>query len=453
MEIGNGRITNFATLESMLYARARLRRTPSSTFVIECYKKLLVYFNKERTAPYAVQVLGTNGKGSVSSAIAFLAQQYGISTGLFLSPHLASIRERIQYNGKVFSEEAWVDGARCIEYICAHATQELLFFEYIFLLSQYFFIMKNVFLMVMEAGLGGLYDTTSIIPYTVQCYTNISYDHEHILGDTLERITAQKIGSVQKTAQVFSVLQDPCVMHIMDKHMATISTPSTQGSNSVKGKISIQDQGDTSKKIEYVPPLRQYSGAPGAYQQHNMALALQAWHYIAKECALAVSEEEDIVQLTQFRMPGRLQYATLPDIPYTLLIDGSHNPAGMQTLLEYSIAIQKEGRNLCGVLCSFLQRKNIEHNMEILRHLVNDIPLFYMELQSHRALSTADFLFYFPSAHIVSSVEEAFEYSLQILDVDEVQNTSAIFLCTGSLYLVGEVYRTFPSLNPYMPHT
>ena len=203
METMNGGITNFVALEAMLNTRARLRRTSTSAFVTECYTKLLAYFNKKQTAPCAVQVLGTNGKGSVSSAITFLAQSHDIPTGLFISPHLASIRERIQCNGKIFSEEAWIDGARCIEHVCANSTQELLFFEYIFLLSQYFFITNNIFLIVMEAGLGGLHDTTSIIPYTVQCYTKISYDHEHILGDTLESITLQKIGSIQKTARIF----------------------------------------------------------------------------------------------------------------------------------------------------------------------------------------------------------------------------------------------------------
>ena len=241
-------------------------------------------------------------------------------------------------------------------------------------------------------------------------------------------------------------------MKTMDKYISALSASVTQISLSGKKTMSVDNCNDVSKKIEYVPPLLQYTGAPGAYQQHNMALALRVWHYVAKYCALAVSEKEDLMRLSQFRMPGRLQYATLPKIPYTLLIDGSHNPAGMQTLLEYCISIQKEGRTLCGILCSFLQRKNIKNNIAIVRDLAKDIPILYMELRSHRALSAKDFLYYFPKAYVVYSVREAFEYPLRILDAHELHNKSTIFLCTGSLYLVGELYRAFPSLNPYI-HT
>ncbi len=149
-----------------------------------------------------IHVAGTNGKGSVSHMLAAIFQKAGYKTGLYTSPHLKDFRERIKINGEMISE---VEVVQWIEdYPVANNlwNMEPSFFEITVAMAFDFFAKKEVDIAIIEVGLGGRLDSTNIITPEVSVITNISFDHVNLLGDTLEKIAAEKAGIIKKNIPV-----------------------------------------------------------------------------------------------------------------------------------------------------------------------------------------------------------------------------------------------------------
>lgn len=149
-----------------------------------------------------IHVAGTNGKGSVSHMLAAIFQKAGYKTGLYTSPHLKDFRERIKINGEMISEEKviqWIE-----DYPVANNLWNLepSFFELTVAMAFDYFENENVDIAIIEVGLGGRLDSTNIITPEVSVITNISFDHINLLGDTLEKIAAEKAGIIKKNIPV-----------------------------------------------------------------------------------------------------------------------------------------------------------------------------------------------------------------------------------------------------------
>ena len=135
-----------------------------------------------------IHVAGTNGKGSTCAYIAQILQHNGYKTGLFTSPHLVDIRERIRINGQMISKSDFEEAYNAVENC---RTQELAYFDYMLVMAMYYFKKQNVDYVVMETGLGGRLDATNAIENPViSVITTISLEHTAILGDTVENISA-----------------------------------------------------------------------------------------------------------------------------------------------------------------------------------------------------------------------------------------------------------------------
>jgi len=162
--------------------------------------KLDNYFNRPHKAFSTIHIAGTNGKGSVSHMLASVLQDAGYTTGLYTSPHLVDFRERIKINGKQISKN----------FITGFIKQHKPFFDSFspsfFELSQYiafeWFLHNKVDIAVIETGLGGRLDATNIIEPVVSVITNIGLDHTDILGDSLEKIAAEKAGIIKPETPV-----------------------------------------------------------------------------------------------------------------------------------------------------------------------------------------------------------------------------------------------------------
>lgn len=149
-----------------------------------------------------VHVAGTNGKGSVSHMLAAVFQAAGYKTGLYTSPHLKDFRERIKINGQMISEEEVVEWVE--KYPVANNLWNLepSFFELTVAMAFDFFAKNNVDIAIIEVGLGGRLDSTNIITPEISIITNIGFDHVNLLGDTLEKIAAEKAGIIKKNIPV-----------------------------------------------------------------------------------------------------------------------------------------------------------------------------------------------------------------------------------------------------------
>ena len=164
-----------------------LKQTAKKLGVLPVYKTALI--------------AGTNGKGTTAFLLAKTAEKSGLKTGLFTSPHLFDIRERICINGKKISKK---DLCSCLEKVLSAEIKPLNFFELLTLSALVYFKQKKVNFAVFECGIGGLKDSTNIINADISIITSVAKDHEKLLGRTIKKITAQKAGIIKS--------KKPCII-------------------------------------------------------------------------------------------------------------------------------------------------------------------------------------------------------------------------------------------------
>jgi dihydrofolate synthase / folylpolyglutamate synthase len=211
---------------------------------------------------HTVHVAGTNGKGSTSHMIASVLQEAGYKVGLYTSPHLKDFRERIKINGQMISKEAVTEFVEL--YKDNWAKIQPSFFEITVALCFWYFEKEKTDISVIEVGLGGRLDSTNVIVPEVSVITNIGMDHMNLLGDTLEKIAAEKAGIIKTNVPVVLGKMRPEVRHIMqefaDKHKTSIS--------------------DFAKIDMSIVPLCELKGN---YQEENRATAFAALEILRKE--------------------------------------------------------------------------------------------------------------------------------------------------------------------------
>ncbi len=173
---------------------------------LERMERILARLGLARPPFFVVQVVGTNGKGSVSTMLSSLARAHGLRVGTHTSPHFVSPRERIAVDGAALSEELWVEGARCI---FDHGGDELSYFELVTTLAVVLFARQQVDVAVMETGLGGTWDATTALAADMVLMTPIALDHERVLGATLAAIARDKAGALRPGVPVISAPQRP----------------------------------------------------------------------------------------------------------------------------------------------------------------------------------------------------------------------------------------------------
>lgn len=256
----------------------------------------------------AVHVVGTNGKGSTSAMCAHALTQHGRRVGLYTSPHLHRVGERVRIDGVAEPDDALAHAVdqvlaaeRAVEQGGALA-RPLSFFELLTLAAWQRFAAHGVDVIVAEAGMGGRHDATRICSAVAVVVTAIDLDHREHLGDTRALIAAEKIAVARPAVPCFTCTQADDAMAVLREHTAAIGAP-----------------------LHVVPPLeRAPLGLPGAHQRSNAALALAAARVLAP---MVVAEDLDGV-----RWPGRFE--RIGRGGGTLVLDVAHNPAGAQVLAD-----------------------------------------------------------------------------------------------------------------------
>ena len=295
-----------------------------------------------------IHVAGTNGKGSTCAMLEGIYRAAGLRVGLFTSPHLVSFRERIQVNRQLISEADVVrlvaevaagilpavepgilpggkdvDRARRIESSESAASPSAnpggrmpdatTFFEFVTVMALCYFAEQKCELVIWETGLGGRLDATNIVTPLASVITNIGLDHQQWLGDTLEKIAAEKAGIIKPGVPVLTAATGAALVvieRIARERNAPFTKVGQASSLSVAGRMP-------------APPL------PGEHQRLNAALALAAVEELQPK--IPVSEKQIRDGLAQVNWPGRMQLITRPS-GQKILLDGAHNSDGAEVL-------------------------------------------------------------------------------------------------------------------------
>lgn len=389
--------------------------------------------NPQRSFASAL-VAGTNGKGSTSSTLASILIASGLRTGLYTSPHLARINERIRIDRSDIDDEVFATS-----YFRVHdAAQQLVldgalmhlpsFFEMLTAQAFVCFAEAKVDFAVLEVGMGGRLDATNIVDPVLSVITDISFDHMEWLGSTITEITREKAG-------------------ILRRHGTVVTLPQHPEANQVLGEVAMELEVRGVNAAAYMPPLGTSSALPyrievmgeeievrsplrGAHQHRNIALAIAAAIEINGEEKANITPKAIFEGIARTVWPGRLERISTGGLDW--ILDVAHNPAGAWAL-RAGLRDAFSDAHPRTLIFSCLRDKPIAEMAQILFPIFEHVIL--APIHSTRATDMADLLAAAGAtgtrAVAAGSVHEAMELAR------ERAGDSAIVI-SGSLYLVGE---------------
>ena len=286
--------------------------------------------NPERAAP-AVHVGGTNGKGSVASTVARVLREGGHRVGLYTSPHLCSLTERFQVDGRPAEAGELEAVARELrETIVAHG---LTFFEAATFLAFHWFARKEVDVQVVEVGLGGRLDATNVLVPEVSVLTNVALDHADFLGDTLEAIAGEKAGILKPGVPAVTAEVDPgslAVFRRRAREVGTVLTPMDPRTEIRDLRVGHDVTAFTMDSATW-GTLELRTPLVGEHQAWNTALAVRALEALRPPLRPG-SGAQVLEGVRKVRWPGRDQIRVVDGTEW--LFDVAHNTAGVHSLVR-----------------------------------------------------------------------------------------------------------------------
>ncbi|HEV8419422.1 MAG TPA: folylpolyglutamate synthase/dihydrofolate synthase family protein [Candidatus Udaeobacter sp.] len=308
-------------------------------------------------APWKViHVAGTNGKGSVCAMIDSICRAQGYRTGVFISPHLVTFRERIRVNGETISENAVADGLTTIRNLVADWDPPPTFFEVTTALAVKHFSDAKLDVAILETGLGGRLDATNAIQSDVSVITPIGFDHEEWLGNTLAEIAGEKAGIIKPRVPVISAPQQREAEEVIRARATECGSP-------------VHFVNETYHKSPVA--LR------GEYQKRNAALAIAAIQAVNIE----LSEKGVVRGLAAVEWPARFQ-----KWDERTIIDGAHNPAAARVLAQ--TWREAFGNQKATLVLAVLSDKDLRGIGEALAPIAASVIL--PKIRSERAVAPAE---------------------------------------------------------------
>ncbi|HXT39617.1 MAG TPA: folylpolyglutamate synthase/dihydrofolate synthase family protein [Candidatus Angelobacter sp.] len=361
-----------------------------------------------------IHVAGTNGKGSTCAMLESIYRAAGLRVGLFTSPHLVSFRERIQVNRQLVNES---DVVRLLEEMQPwleefpkdhHPT----FFEVVTVMALRYFAEKKCDLVIWETGMGGRFDATNIVVPLASVITNISFDHQQWLGDTLAKIAGEKAGIIKPGVPVVTTADAPEALAIIEETARRLNAPLVKAGETFR-----------SSRAGSLTAL----SLAGKHQERNAAAAIAIVETLRR--MIPVRDETIRIGLESVQWPGRLQVVKSKS-GQTVLLDGAHNAAGADALrdaletyypsakpaLILGVLEDKDWRHLCEALAPLA--------MHILPASVNSERTTPPE-RLRDACAIAN-----PGAQVTACPSLA--------DALKEAADAPFVVITGSLYLVGE---------------
>lgn len=319
------------------YERMLRVRYNRDTFSLARMRHLMRRLDEPQKKIRSVHIAGTKGKGSTATMLAKMLQACGYKIGLYTSPHIVDIRERIQVNGEMISQAALARLiCRAQPIIEEMSDDKPTFFEIFTAMAFCHFVDHGVDVAVVETGLGGRLDSTNVLRPAVCGFTSISMDHMHQLGQSLGKIAAEKAGILKSNIPAVSVPQEPEAKRILQKAArdsnARLMFTGEDIEFSYRVESSRQDGCHT--RICLTTPRSRFEHLPvpvlGEHQALNCGLALALLDQL-KLAGMDINDQQAIEGLADVYLPGRMEM--LHQDP-RILVDGAHNAASMRALMR-----------------------------------------------------------------------------------------------------------------------
>ncbi len=469
--------TSYETAIARMFALGHeLAQTPSHKFDLAHMRVLLQGMDHpERRFP-SVLIAGTNGKGSTAATLASILRASGLKTGLYTSPHLVRINERIRVNGEEISDDQFASlhtdvdrGAdRLVE------RQELpwhpSFFEMMTAIAFEHFAREKVDLVVLEVGMGGRLDATNVVDPRVSVITDISLDHQKFLGDTVGEIAREKVGIIRPGGVAVVLPQQPEANDVIGNtilelgaravnavpYVPPVSPGSTQylvprtegkhggGEEPLTAKVAKEDAKFAKKTATYIyrypltvlgEQILVETPLVGRHQLRNVALAIAAAVELREQGFSGITAKSIECGVRETRWPGRFQViAARPSWP-EMVIDVAHNPAGAWALRS-ALSERYEDRPLIFVFGA-MRDKAISEMAEILFPLAE--PVIATRPENPRSATPEEIQQ--AAARTGVEIEAVEDVERAVERARALATAGTVVVITGSIYLVGEVMR------------
>jgi len=377
----------------------------------------------------SIHVAGTNGKGSIASALATILHVSGYKVGLYTSPHLVRFNERMCINNRHVSDENVVESYEAVKSV-HYGSREPTFFEFTTAMALYEFGRQKVDWAVIETGMGGRLDATNIIKPALSIITNISLEHKIYLGNTIAEITREKGGIIKNNVPVVTGVKQKNAISVLKAIADSKSTQLYRFGDAFRvrrnnGSFNYFGLENVWRNV--------HTGLLGNHQINNAALVLASCEILNKN-NLGLTPQNIKDGLAQNRWPGRLEIVSWSPL---ILLDGAHNFIAARNLAGY-LSENLSDRNITLVV-GILDDKPCGAMLKSLIPFCNRVILTSPKID--RALPPEKL---YPIAkemisdiHIIPDVDKAVIYAI------ETASPKDAICIAGSLYVVGEAKELF----------
>jgi dihydrofolate synthase / folylpolyglutamate synthase len=442
------RSASYETAVARMYALGHeLANTPSHKFDLAHMRTLLrALDHPERRFP-SVLIAGTNGKGSTAATLASILRAAGLRTGLYTSPHLVRINERIRIGGSEICDDEFALIHDLVDRTAERLVEEEelpwhpSFFEMLTAIALEYFAQNKVDIAVLEVGMGGRLDATNVVEPRISVITDIALDHQKFLGNTVAEIAREKAGIIRRGGVVVTLPQQPQANDVIGNTILALEArgvsavpfvpPVSPGSADYLDKSSstlrypLQVLG---KQIQVETPLI------GRHQLRNVALAVGAAEELNKQ-GFAITPESIERGIRETRWPGRFQMVPAGDDAPEYVFDVAHNPAGAWALRS-TLSTCYQDRHLIFVFGA-MRDKAIAEMTEILFPLAERV----IATQADNPRSATAEEVRQASARTATEIEAAPDVASALERASILAGPRGVVVITGSIYIVGEAMR------------
>ncbi len=447
---GSNDITSYSTavrylLERTNFERVRNVKYNETTFKLDRMQQLLAKLGNAQEQIRTVHVAGTNGKGSTVAMVASMLQACGYAVGMYTSPHLMDVRERISINGVSIEKAIFTDLMKRVAKAAEKAGIEPTFFEALTAVCFKHFAEQAVDIAIVEVGLGGRLDSTNVIKPEATVITSIDLDHTNLLGTTLEEIAREKAGIFKSGVPAFIFESEPSVERTLVEAAEKAGAPIRIVNKDIdySARFCVTDElgphtrvclYTKNSRLEHLPvPLQ------GEHQAANCGLALAVVDHL-KTVGFDCPEDKLTAGLAATSIQGRMQIVW--DRP-RVLVDGAHNPAAVGALMRCVGAHVPYDSMICVFGCC--SDKDVGGLIDKV-NLGADKVIFTRAANNPRAADPEDLqkLFHERSgkmSQVAKTLPEALEMATRAVSRED------LVCVTGSFFLVGETLKHLQHLD------
>lgn len=449
---------SYETAVAQMYALGHeLAQTPSHKFDLAHMRVLLAALGHPENRFPSVLVAGTNGKGSIAAILASILQTSGLKTGLYTSPHLVRINERIRLDGAPIDD----DNFAVLHDVVDRTAERLVgeddlpwhpsFFEMLTAMAFEYFARNRPDIVVLEVGMGGRLDATNVVDPRLSIITDIALDHQKYLGETIGEIAREKVGIIRPNRVV-------------------VTLPQLPEANDVIGNAILDAGARAVSAVPYVPPLSPGSSdylvggcqqgshqmrypmqvlgreilveSPlvGRHQLRNLALAIAAAAELHSQGFGQITPETIAEGIRQTQWPGRFQVVAAVD-HREYVLDVAHNPAGawaLRSTLSSSYPNMGNGRDLTMVF-GVMRDKAMREMTEILFPIARNVIVTHAN--NPRSATPEEIRGAAARVATGINIEDAEDVVSALAQATKVAGRDGLIVVTGSIYIVGEAMR------------